>query len=357
MTTILSQNPTRSGTDIHGRVAALLAKPGLQRFRASVAYVRWSGLGALSDQLEALLEAGAQIETIFGIDNGVTSPDALLYAVYLKKVYRNYTYAGASDWNYSNSIFHPKLYEFRFANRSTAVIGSCNLTGGGLKANHELAVEFDFANDADLAAELDNVWLAHRHTAKGLSTALIAKLAAARELSPERAPETGGTRRGKLKLQPLPVGRAPLYERVLKSGTGRILTRHEFLAKASSLSEKPRKLYLQLLHETGGGHQIQLPVATLGAFFGVGPGERKTVTFTFSGGEETTVLLTHFENNTHRVRLLPVRSVPRPAVLVFSRAGEAKFSCRVVEPGTYARVLRQKCTEQTRRGARRWGFA
>ena len=49
--------------------------------------------------------------------------------------------------------------------------------------------------------------------------------------------------------------------------------KHRLLAQSDSLSIRPRRLYLQILQETGGGHQVQLPVATLGSFFGVGKGQ------------------------------------------------------------------------------------
>jgi hypothetical protein len=48
--------------------------------------------------------------------------------------------------------------------------------------------------------------------------------------------------------------------------------RHNALAQADALSVKPRRLYLEILKETGGGHQVQLPVASLGAFLGLARG-------------------------------------------------------------------------------------
>lgn len=357
MPTIFAQDPTRSSTAIQHRLGSLLRSPGLLGFRASVAYVRWSGLGALADDLERLLDAGGQVETIFGVDNGVTTPDALLYAVYLRKQYSNYKFAGVSTWNFANSIFHPKYYEFRFNDRLVALIGSANLTGGGLRANQELAAEITAPLKSPLAAELRGIWSTYLRSAKSISPSLITKLSEKERLADEMASETaGGQGLPHLKLPKFPVIRPPLFRRVLKR-TARPAVRHEFLAEASSLSQKPRRLYLQILRETGGGHQIQLPVATLGAFFAVGPGASKKVTFTFDTGEQVAVHLTHFENNTHRVRLLPVRSVPRPAVLIFDRRSGSTFHCRVVPPASYRRALAVHCTEQTRKGSRRWGLA
>ena len=80
-----------------------------------------------------------------------------------------------------------------------------------------------------------------------------------------------------------------------------------------------------LKYETGGqgdgknrGYQIQLPVATLAAFFGVGQNESKEASFRFAT-DTVKVHLAHFGNNTHRVRLRPLQNIARPAIVVFER--------------------------------------
>ena len=68
------------------------------------------------------------------------------------------------------------------------------------------------------------------------------------------------------------------------------------------------------------------------------------------------VHLTHFGNNTHRVRLRPLRDIKRPAIVVFRRSGANRYDCSVVPAKDYAKILAAKCTEQTRKGARLWGM-
>jgi hypothetical protein len=97
------------------------------------------------------------------------------------------------------------------------------------------------------------------------------------------------------------------------------------------------------------------PVATLGPFFSVGLEQTKHVSFRF-GDEIFTVNMTHFENNTHRVRLRPLRDIERPAIVIFRRVGEDEYHCSVADSRDYARLLAEKCSEQTRSGARRWGL-
>ena len=88
----------------------------------------------------------------------MTTPDALLYGLYLQKISTNHTYAGMVEDKYANATFHPKFFEFQFAERTTVIIGSANFTGGGMVKNTELGVEIDFENDDALTAELQAAW-------------------------------------------------------------------------------------------------------------------------------------------------------------------------------------------------------
>jgi hypothetical protein len=83
--------------------------------------------------------------------------------------------------------------------------------------------------------------------------------------------------------------------------------------------------------------------------------ESREVTFHFPD-EDVTTHLTHFENNTHRVRLLPLRDIKRPAIVIFRRVGDDEYNCSIVSLKNYAKVLASKCTEQVRKGARKWGL-
>jgi HKD family nuclease len=357
MALILYQDPRQSETALYRRVLEHLRDPRLQRFRAIVAYVRWEGLSILADAIEQLLANGGRVDTIFGVDNGVTTPDALLYAHYLQRRFTGYRLAGVFEWPYSNSIFHPKLFQFDFQDRCIAIVGSANLTGGGIFRNHELCTEFTVEPGEPLVRDLRRVWRVCAKDVTPITPSLIRRLTRNARLSSERTPieqaERGATPWKRLKVRTPPKRKKPLFAKILT--TSDVLTKHEVLAEADSLSEKPRRLYLQILHETGGGHQVQLPVATLGAFFGVGKGQSKRVEFQF-GNEITQVHLTHFGNNTHRVRLRPLQAVPRPAVVVFSRSTADRYRCTIVPRSSYRRVLSAKCREQTRRGSRKWGL-
>lgn len=300
---------------------------------------------------------------IYGVANGVTTPDCLLYSLYLKELYKkHHSFAGAIEDKYSNSIFHPKFFEFRFSKKTVAIIGSANLTGGGLQRNTELGVVFETPHGGSLEKKIEAAWKAMRDVSEPLTLELVRQLKNANELASERdRGEARGTP-AKPKLSVTAKAKPkPLFEKVL--GLPKPAVRAKLLAKVDPLSVRPKRLYLQVLRgETGAqmagdlpGYQIQLPVATLASFFGVGANETREVTFNFPD-ETVTVRLTHFGNNTHRVRLRPLRDVKRPAIVIFERTDVDEYRCRVVPARDYQRTLGSKCTEQTRAGARRWGL-
>jgi hypothetical protein len=310
----------------------------------------------VSDAIEGFLGRGKELQTVFGIGNAITTPDALLYALYLKKRYPGRQKSRTFAWNYCNSEFHPKYYEFQYPDRHVTLIGSSNLTNGGLAMNHELSVLVTAPPSAGISRSAESGWKGLWRKSEDVTRAQIKTLCDARALGAE-----GGSRvRDGAKFLGIRLLRAkkPLFRYVIENEPDRQV-KHELLAAADALTEKPKRLFLQILeHETGGGHQIQLPVATLGAFFGVGKDDSSEVVFRFPAAyEEVSVKLTNFENHTYRVRLRPLKEVPRPAIVVFERSAEVgTYDCRVVPPAQYPQTLRLRCSEQTRDGSRRWGL-
>jgi hypothetical protein len=344
------------------RVNALLKTPGLKRFRAAVSYARWDGLGLIAPYVEELLQSGGELQTIYGVGNGITTPDSLLYSLYLQKLYATHSYAGAVEDKYSNATFHPKFLEFRYENKTVAVVGSANLTGGGLIRNTELGVEVQTPHGDPFEEALENIWNVMKVGSEEISLELIRGLATNRELGSEHDPtEDTNAKSGKPRLLTgVTANPKPLFAKVLDLHGSKKKT--AILAELDPLTEKPRRLYLEILsNETGGhdgstpGYQIQLPAATLGPFFSVGRDQSKQISFRF-GDEIIAVNMTHFENDTHRVRLRPLRDIERPAIVIFERAQTDEYTCAVAQGRDYARLIAEKCSEQTRAGARRWGL-
>jgi HKD family nuclease len=154
----------------------LLASDGLERFRIAVAYARWDGIALVAKALEAFIDAGGEFQVIYGVANGVTTPDALLYSLYLQELFETHTYAGAIEDEYANSIFHPKFFEFRFDDRTIMLVGSANLTGAGLLRNTELVLELTVARGDSVEADTENMWRAFTVLADAITPAMIGSM-------------------------------------------------------------------------------------------------------------------------------------------------------------------------------------
>jgi HKD family nuclease len=351
-----------SGKHLYERIRVLLQTPNLKRFRAAVAYARWDGIGLVSNEIETLLKAGGEYQSIYGVGNGITTPDALFYGLVLQKLYTKHTYAGAVEDKFANATFHPKFFEFKYADRIVAIIGSANFTGGGLVKNTELGAEIEVPLGDGVEAELVSAWNALKAESTPVTLAKIRALKKELDLGSEgdQTSESDKKKSGKPFLNPTAkTNTKPLFAKVL--GLDAPKKKLELLSILDPVSEKPARLYLQVLkNETGGsgghaGYQIQLPTATLAAYFGVGPTEEPDATFKF-GAETIHTHFTHFSNNTHRLRLKPLQGIVRPAVVVFDRVSASEYKCTIVPATDYAGVLAAKCKEQTRPGVRKWGL-
>jgi HKD family nuclease len=115
-----------------------------QRFRFAVAYMRVSGLERLSVSIETLLNRGGRVSGAVGIDEGMTTLEALQM---LQQVSADSTVFHTV----SGYIYHPKLYLINGDTSAVAIVDSANLTRDGLFRNVELAtvVHLDFSLGAD----------------------------------------------------------------------------------------------------------------------------------------------------------------------------------------------------------------
>ena len=150
-------------------------------FRAAIAFVKRSGTRHIEGSL-ASFARNHDVEIIAGIDHCGTSYEglkSLLHAVSpggRVVVFHNPTFR----------TFHPKVYLFKSPVAADMIVGSGNLTGGGLFANYEagVRVRLNLANPNE-AAVLVNVeqvldrWSDQSGgTARLLDEQLLAKLAA-----------------------------------------------------------------------------------------------------------------------------------------------------------------------------------
>lgn len=115
-------------------LAQLLGRNDLDRALLSVAFVTKGGAELVAAELAA---AGKRADIFVGIRNGVTTREGLET---LLNTGANLYYV---DTGSRELLFHPKIYICQCGNQATAIIGSANLTVGGLRNNIESSVVFE----------------------------------------------------------------------------------------------------------------------------------------------------------------------------------------------------------------------
>ena len=130
-------------------VRELLNTTNFRNFILSVAFVKESGV----QQIESELKARSKDVTVFaGVRNDITSYQGLKL---LHSIIGNNLYV--VDTGSRNIVYHPKLYLARGMLEARVVVGSANLTLGGLNNNIEASaiLELDLT-DADDKALVDD---------------------------------------------------------------------------------------------------------------------------------------------------------------------------------------------------------
>lgn len=121
-----------------------LRNPAYTSLRLIVAYAKEGALRRLESDIDNFRTQGrGQIDAVFGFDQRGTSLQALRFAL----AHFDRTFV----WNHPTFglTFHPKVYIFEGPKDAEILVGSCNLTSGGLESNCESAVRIQF----DLPAE------------------------------------------------------------------------------------------------------------------------------------------------------------------------------------------------------------
>jgi len=110
--------------------------------RIAVAFLRYSGLQVIERSLKHCLNNNGNIEVIAGLDFKSTDPQSIHYFIKLQKQVKRmkfYCYGDRKEHK-THVIFHPKIYLFSKGRETTGIIGSTNLTKGGLLTNFEVNV-------------------------------------------------------------------------------------------------------------------------------------------------------------------------------------------------------------------------
>ncbi|HEX8151204.1 MAG TPA: phospholipase D family protein [Pyrinomonadaceae bacterium] len=333
-----------------------------------MAFVNLSGLSYIRDSIEDFYDDNGTLEFIIGLDNGVTTYEALKYL--------NARFPRASLFLFQDQsaeiIFHPKVIILEGRETTVCIVGSANLTLGGLHSNFEGAVmlEADNQDDEEHVRSIATLWDTFRHPKPPLSSAHIQELNGAwlsknrSKFSTRKDREQENKKRRKSKFSgfgavkfkrpklsppppPLPVPPPPTPTVAVPPPTSPTAVR----TPASG-----QKLYLEILSETREGNQVQLPRAVVTSYFRGSLTRPKHLRLSVDGAPYREVSIAHFANNTHRISINELTGVPRPAMAVFTRDAGAlnSYTCEILTGRGYDAAL-TRCTEQTRAGSRRWG--
>jgi len=125
-------------SQIGSAIVELLARPSVTRVRFLVAWAKRSGLARLRRPLTAARDRGVFVEAVVGVDEGGATVQGL-------EELRDLTDSALVFHNPKSPkrTFHPKIYLFDGSGDQVAIVGSGNLTRGGLFGNYEAATIVD----------------------------------------------------------------------------------------------------------------------------------------------------------------------------------------------------------------------
>jgi len=176
-------------TVIGNEITSSLSSGQYKNFKMVVAFAKNSGVGRLFNDLRSFSNHGGKVEAIVGIDQKITSYQSLLNL----KVLTNDSLYIHHDIGPTN--FHPKIYLFGNTEIDKVIVGSSNLTAGGLYMNFEanISVNLDSSkNSVEFRNQVKNYWtnLSSDKNTVNADTELIVKLFDAGKLYDENNNES-----------------------------------------------------------------------------------------------------------------------------------------------------------------------
>jgi HKD family nuclease len=148
------------------RLIELLESDDYHTLNIVVAFAKNSGVLRIMSSLEMFRNRGGKINVYLGVDLGGTSYEALT-ALLLNTDSLNVVHSEKGQ------TFHAKIYQFLGQDKGVVVVGSHNLTGGGLWTNFESSIivplETSGTDDIQILNSLDN----YINALKSLETSFI----------------------------------------------------------------------------------------------------------------------------------------------------------------------------------------
>ncbi|HRT58854.1 MAG TPA: phospholipase D family protein [Candidatus Paceibacterota bacterium] len=299
------------------------------------AFASGSGVSAITPLLDVFLADGNEIHIIVGIDRNGTDKDALKHLHSLAQAYETQCTVQVFQAPSRQAIFHPKLYVFRKPSTLSFVIGSSNLTSGGLSANFESLMLFSgLPNSSPEAANAVSIWniFAHpkpplkRHYLRTLTRAYLKTLS---KRLPDRHPQESKPTSKAVRDLWRPLSRLPLPR------SSKVRQR----SQAATPPHAKQYLLMDILTETR-STQMQIPLKIVEAFFRVprrAPADLKVSIWTDTGLSQPidrTLVISQGPRHDRLMRRLEMPQIwglARPLAVLFTRLpGKRRFAFRLI---------------------------
>ena len=222
----------------------------------AVAWARESAVLSLTPVLRQFLQSGGRFRITVGIELQGTSTEALEGLVDLER------FGDSAAFVYHNEApeetFHPKIYLFTARQNARLIVGSSNLTDGGLSTNIEAALDIDADANAPAILEANRRLDELRDTTdlrvRRLDRAFIGELTASAYVVPEAEIRT---RRAAQIRQRRVEGRrrTRLFGTVRRHRAGQARRINTGIVAATVLLLRPRRA-----SETARRTQVQIPI-------------------------------------------------------------------------------------------------
>ena len=305
--------------------------------RVLSAFVSGAAIEAMEPLFDVFLADGNSIHLIVGVDRGGTDKAAVQRIWALRRCYRKQLTCEVFNVRARTSIFHPKLYLYQANGTLCAVVGSPNLTVGGLAANFESMLLYeDLGLSSHVAKELLTIWDTYAKPKppleasflRPLNVSLMRRLAAR---LPVQSSEEEAVQRRHVQTLWRPLSRVALPR------SGRIRPRRRIGRRATSY------LLIDVLQETR-KTQMQLPLAVVEEFFGIDrdrPADIRLSVITAEGLSQPidrhVVVSTGREGRRlmRRIEMPTIHGLARPLAMVFLRLREPMgFAYSLLSRGT-----------------------
>lgn len=329
-----------------------LSKGKYETFHALIAYISWGGIKLIHKKLEKYYDTGNKVSLIIGVGDDGSEVDALRYLKQrLPKA--NIFVFYAPNTNYK---FHPKVYIFSNKKKSLLLIGSNNLTQGGLFCNSECCVKIEVENNKnnELYISMNQLWESYAHPKPPFFERNLHRLndnllaAYPREI--KRKIKTRHTRFNKMINGIFPLLKMPQAPKTT------LIKQYPKTKKIVSSSGKGghKVLFLQILKETGAeGTQVQIPRKVIESYFNVSTNGHQTIEIQIGKNVVRPAVICHFPNNTHRISFSEIANLRRPFLMKFLHKDLKLYSVKFLKKREYAKEI-IKCKNQTRHLAKRW---